>query len=232
MDRSDQWTVYEDGWDVMHQPLPDGAVVIGILGEMTRLRYFQQTAGLRPDLRTVAADREIDRLAAVDQHIAEGRVVYLTRPLPGVEAHYSLAAEGPLIRVRPEPLAAPPDTATAIGQVVGEGITLLAYQAERLARRDGDRLRVTLYWQPAGVMTKPLKVSARLLGRAGKMVAQRDSIPVHNAYPTTAWRAGEVVQDVYDLPLPEPSHVIDRVLIILYDPIDLHEIDRVEWSPD
>ncbi len=231
-DRSDRWEVYDDGWDAMHQPLPDGAVVIGILGEVTRLRYFQQTAGVRPDLRTVAADREPDRLAAVGRQIAEGRVVYLTRPLPGVEERYSLAAEGPLIRVRSEPLAAPPDTATPIGRAVAEGISLLAYRQERLDRHDGDRLRLTLYWQPAGAVTASLKVSARLLDGAGKMVAQRDSIPVHNAYPTTAWRAGEVIPDVYDLPLPAQPRAFDRVSVILYDPIDLHEIGRIEWSPD
>ena len=232
VDRSGQWTVYEDGLDAMRQPLPEGAVIVGILGEMTRLRYFQQTAGLRPDLRTVAADREPDRLTAVAENLAAGHAVYLTRPLPGIESRYALAAAGPLIRVLPTPLGEPPADALRIDRPIRDNIILLAYQRERLTRRDGNRLRLTLYWKPVGHLPTSLKVSARLLDAAGKMVAQQDSLPVHNAYPTTAWRAGEVIRDVHDLLLPEGPGVAARVLVIAYDPSDLHEMGRLEWSFD
>ncbi|NOZ06540.1 MAG: DUF2723 domain-containing protein [Chloroflexi bacterium] len=232
VDRSNQWAVYEDGLDALHQPLPDGAVVIGILGEMTRLRYFQQTAGLRPDLRTVAADREADRLAAVRENMAAGRTVYLTRPLPGVESRYALAVEGPLIRVLPAPLSGLPASVHRIDQPVSDDIALLAYQREPLARRDGNRLRLTLYWQPAERLPTSLKVSARLLDATGEKIAQQDGIPVHNAYPTTAWRAGEIVRDGYDLPLPDGPGKATDVLVIVYDPSDLHEIGRLEWPLD
>ncbi len=232
VDRSGQWAVYEDGLDAMRQPLPEGSVVVGILGEMTRLRYFQQTAGLRPDLRTVAADREADRLAAVRENLAAGRPVYLTRPLPGVEVRYALAAAGPLIRVLPAPLVEPPANALRLDRPITGDLVLLAYQREHLTRRDGNRLRLALYWKPVGRLPTSLKVSARLLDAAGEMIAQQDSLPVHNAYPTTAWRAGEVVRDVYDLPLPEGSGGGIRVLVIVYNPSDLHEIGRLAWPLD
>jgi len=232
VDRSAQWTVYEDGLDAMRQPLPEGAVIVGILGEMTRLRYFQQTAGLRPDLRPVAADREPDRRTAVAENLATGRAVYLTRPLPGIEARYALAATGPLIRVLPAPLGEPPADALRFDRPITDDLVLLAYQRERLTRRDGNRLRLTLYWQPAKPLPTSLKVSARLLDAAGKMIAQQDSLPVHNAYPTTAWRAGEIIRDGYDLPLPAEAGEATRVLVIVYDPSDLHEIGRLEWVLD
>lgn len=50
-------------------------------------------------------------------------------------------------------------------------------------------------------------------------MAQADAVPVHFAYPTTAWRPGEFIADVYDLVLPTGLPPGDYVpLIILYDP--------------
>jgi hypothetical protein len=227
--RSGQWAVYDDGREIITQPLPHGAVIIGILGEMTRLRYFQQVEGLRPDLRTVAADREADRRATVRAHLAAGENVYLTRPLPGIEKEFSLAAEGPLIRVPKTVLTGPPDNAVRIGRPISVDILLLAYHTEWQSRHDGKRLRLTLYWKTTAQITASLKVSARLLDDAGKMIAQRDGIPVHNAYPTTAWRIGEVIPDVYELPLPAKQVTPRRALVIIYDPTDLHEVGRLEW---
>jgi len=228
-DRSGQWTVYDDGREIMTQPLPPGAVIIGILGEMTRLRYFQQVEGLRPDLRTVAADREAERRLAVRAHLTAGEDVFLTRPLPGIEQEYSLAADGLLIRVLDTPLTQPPDEAKRVERPITSDILLLAYHTERLTRHDGQRLRLTLYWQPTAPLPASLKVSARLLDNAGKMIAQRDGIPVHNAYPTTAWRTGEVIPDVYELPLPAKHPVPRRALVIVYNPADLREVGRLEW---
>jgi hypothetical protein len=59
------WQVHDHGLDLLQQPLPKNAAIVGILGEMTLLRYFQQTEIRRPDIETVAADVEADRLDAV-----------------------------------------------------------------------------------------------------------------------------------------------------------------------
>ena len=66
---------------------------------MTLLRYFQQTEGIRPDVRTIAADREDERLAAIAEGVAAAHPTYTTRPVTGLAEQFSLSAEGPLIRV-------------------------------------------------------------------------------------------------------------------------------------
>src|SRR5262249_11399699 len=64
-DRSPDDSVRRYAADILAQPLEPGAAVVGLLGEMTLIRFYQQTEGRRPDLETVAADAEPARLAAV-----------------------------------------------------------------------------------------------------------------------------------------------------------------------
>ena len=82
----------------VRQPLPQGATVIGVLGEVTLLRYIQETVGLRTDVETVAADAEEARLQAVETAMADGSA-FITRPLPGLAERYSLGAVTGLIDV-------------------------------------------------------------------------------------------------------------------------------------
>jgi hypothetical protein len=69
-----------------------------------------------------------------------------------------------------------------------------------------------------------------LLNSAGEPVAVQDAVPVHFAYPTTAWRPGEIVSDVYDLALPtDISPGQYTPLLIWYDPAqNAAEVGRVE----
>jgi len=220
LDRSADWTVHDQGLDITRQPLEPGAAIVGIQGEVTLIRYFQATEGLRPDLLPVAADQEANRLVTVARLLDEGRTVYLTRELAGAPARWSLSAVGPLIRVNPEPVLEPPDMPFLAGSSIIPETALYGYAVSRPPAHDSPPpLRLTLVWQVAVPLTRELKVSARLLSADGQPVAQADAVPVHFAYPTTAWRRGEFIADVYDLPLPitlEPGEYTP--LIILYDP--------------
>ncbi len=98
-------------------------------------------------------------------------------------------------------------------------ITLHGYALSRPPAHTTPPLRLTLTWQATAPLARSLKVSARLLDAAGQPVAQADAVPVHFAYPTTAWRPGEFIADVYDLALPAglpPGQYTP--LLILYDP--------------
>ena len=227
------WQIHDYGLDMLQQPLPtDNSAVVGILGEVTLLRYFQQTENRRPDVETVAADLETERVAAVDKLLAEGKSVYLTRELLGAPARWSLNAVGPLIRVDPAPITAPPEFSFAHSQAVVPGISLLGYNLSRPSHTGSGLapLRLNLFWQANTPLTAYLKVSARLLNPAGEPIAVVDTVPVHFAYPTTAWRPAEIVSDVYDLVLPvdtRPGQYIP--LIIWYDPtLNAAEVGRIE----
>jgi hypothetical protein len=229
-DRSRDWAVYDYGLDVMRQPVEPNAAIIGILGEVTLMRYFQATEGLRPDLHLIPADREVERLAAVARLLDEGQVVYLTRELSGAPARWSLSAVGPLIRVSPEPVLTAPDTPVPFFSSISPEIALSGYTVSRPQTQQGQPpVRLTLVWETIAPVDRGLKVSARLMTADGQIAAQADAVPVHFAYPTDAWRPGEYITDVYDLNLPatiQPGEYTP--LLILYDPTqEAAEVGRV-----
>ncbi len=226
IDLSQRWAVHDYGEDMLSQ-IPQGATVIGILGEMTLLRYFQRTEGLRPDVITIAADREEERLAAVDEALKGGGGVYLTRPLPGAAERYPLSALGPLIEVQGPSVAPCPSRPLAIDLI--EGLRLLGYDVALMAPHWQTVVRLTLYWEVLAPLGADYKISTRLYDEEGHLVGQADAVPVHNAYPTAAWRPGETLADVYDLPvLPGTPPGRHHLLVILYEPETGAEVARVE----
>ena len=219
VDLSRRWEVHDYGVDMLSQPLEDDAVVVGLLGEKTLLNYFQKTKGLRPDLATISADAEDERLSVVRAQMENGHTVYLTRPLNGVEELYHLSSLGPLIRVseRPAPLVNEPSHALAVP--FGEAILLSGYDAELRDTLNGPQLRVTLYWESQQEIEEDYKVSLRLLNDEGHLGATHDAFPVRDAYRTHAWREGEAIVDTHDLPilsgLPPDNYTLQ---VTLYDP--------------
>ncbi|MGC8839454.1 MAG: hypothetical protein ACP5UM_13690, partial [Anaerolineae bacterium] len=232
-DRSRDWQVYDYGIDVLTQPLEEGATLIGILGETTLVRYFQETIGLRTDLRLVAADDEHARLAALREAVARGEAVYLTRELPCRDpatlcapAEFQMTAVGPLVRVWPRGGARVPAPEVPLEVDMGPEVALEGYGLLLRGTHGGPILRVTLHWVARARPEKDYKVSARLLNPGGEPVAAVDDVPVHRAYPTPFWRAGERVVDVYDLPAPGDVGAEWQVLVILYDAGTLQEAGR------
>ena len=234
LDRSSDWAVHDYGLDVMQQPLEPGAAIVGIQGEITLFRYFQATQGLRPDLTLMAADREPQRWAVVEDLLARGRAVYLTRDLPGAAQAWALDAAGPLIRVRSQTADAAPQVDIPVDALVAPGMRLHAYEISRPpGHAQPARLRLTLVWQADGRPGGDWKMSARLLAADDRVVAQADAAPVHFAYPTSAWRPGEFVTDVYDFSLPPelPPGMVTPVLIV-YDPAQgAAELGRISLAP-
>ncbi|NIO72110.1 MAG: hypothetical protein GTN71_24565, partial [Anaerolineae bacterium] len=229
LDLSQRWAVHDYGVDMLSQPLEDNAVVIGILGEMTLLRYFQRTEGLRPEVVTIVADRDEERLAALESALGAGQAVYITRPIHGLPERYSLSALGPLIRVRASPTTAIPTPQHPLAIDLTDSLRLLGYDAAVMSPHQQTTVRLTLHWQVLAPVGADYKVSARLLDGEGNQIAQIDDVPVHNTYPTSRWKAGETITDVYDLAVPPdtPSGQY-RLLVILYEPDTLAEVGRAE----
>jgi hypothetical protein len=226
-DLSTKWDVHDYGLDILSQPLEENATVIGIQGEMTLLRYFQETQGIRTDIQTIAADKEGARLTAVENALKQNRVVYLTRPLKGVADKYSLASFAPLIRVQSQPVTNVPTIAYPLDDDFGASVKLLGYDldAARLNpipnlwhAENGRYLRVTLYWQPTEKIETDATVSVKVLRKDQRVIGQIDHRPVLDAYPTAAWRAGEVIIDTYDVPIflgaPPGEYTVN---VTLYD---------------
>ena len=94
----------------------------------------------------------------------------------------------------------------------GGEIRLLAFQVQPQATRREARL--TLYWQAAVPLTREYTVFVHSLAADGRLLGQADGPPVANHYSTTAWQAGEIVQDSRLVPPGE------RYRIGLYLPAD------------
>ncbi len=238
LDLSQRWIVHDYGEYLLQEPLPPDSTIVGILGEMTLLRYFQDTAGLRPDLETIAADDETLRRESVDAALADGRAVFITRPLSGLADAYALDAVTGLIDVSGhletlirvgQPSGEVPELPRPANQELIPGLHLLGYGVRQHGGHWQEWARLRLWWQAPQGLAEPFKVSARLVDLDGQVVAVTDAEPVSGAYPTTAWRPGEVVADAYEIPLPAGLAPGDYVpLVIVYDPATGAEWGRVE----
>ncbi|MEP7199039.1 MAG: DUF2723 domain-containing protein, partial [Chloroflexota bacterium] len=220
-DLSGKTDVRDYGRDLLAQPLPADATLVGILGEMTLVRYLQATEGLQPSLTTIAADRDAERLAAIEHTMQSGHAVFTTRPLDELAAKFSLGAVGPLVRVWPTP---PPSDLP----LDAPRVDAIQYRVDGVTLPRPRVVRVLVAWAPTTPITSDLKISARLLD-GDTLLAQYDDWPVHSAYHTNYWRVGEVVHDVYDVRVPtDTPPQTARVLLIVYRAESGAEIGRIE----
>lgn len=215
-----------NGADILAQPLPDNATVVGLLGEIAYLQYLQEARGLSPTVATAGGDSEEARWTAIERTLAAGRRPFLTRPLTSIESRGAVAALGPLLELRPTPMTEVPSGLTAVDVPMGEGITLRGWLLSPIAT-SGD-MRLTLAWHAAGPTSEPLAVSVRVLDAAGDEVDSRDRPPLRGAYPTTAWHPDEIVQDTHEI---APAPTGESYLVILYRTSDGHEVGRAMLGP-
>ena len=95
----------------------------------------------------------------------------------------------------------------------------LAPASDPWRARPGEELRLRLVWQALAEMDRSYAISVQLLDRAGRLVAQHDSMPALGAAQTAGWLPGQVVEDEHPLRLPEqlaPERY--TVLVLAYDP--------------
>jgi hypothetical protein len=113
-------------------------------------------------------------------------------PSPPAVATIKLAPAQPV-------LAAPQQRLRA---TFGDNIALIGYDLVQ----EGERWRLTLYWQAEARMTEDYTRFAHLLGPDGQLLGQADGQPQNGYYPTSIWSAGETVIDTLWLePGVEPA---------------------------
>ena len=117
-----------------------------------------------------------------------------------------------------EPEFAVPDDRQFITATFSDaGDPLIALPGYRLVR-EGDALRLTLYWQAAVDAPGEFTRFVHLLDGAGAIVAQSDGAPAGDSLPTGQWVAGEVVADAvtFDLSGRPPGNY--RLAVGFYAP--------------
>ena len=83
---------------------------------------------------------------------------------------------------------------------LGQHIEMVDYHAPVTATA-GQPITVSVVWRANAGQLGDLTTFVHLFSPDGKFVAQVDSPPLQGHYPTSVWGAGEVVPDVYTLPL-------------------------------
>ena len=104
------------------------------------------------------------------------------------------------IRVEPWPLETEAPPAPYVVEAdFGPSIRLHSYYMG--VPTDG-LLNLTFYWQALAAPQASYTVFIHLVDESGTIVSQVDSVPAGGARPTTGWRAGEVITDSHNLPIP------------------------------
>jgi hypothetical protein len=118
---------------------------------------------------------------------------------------------------------------------LGGKIALLGYSLSEEHAQPGDRVALSLFWEPLGSIDADYSVFTHLLGPQG-MITQADGQPGGGAYPTSHWTEAQVVEDRYEWVVPEdtpPGEYSIEVGMYLLDtgqrlPVYSQEGERVE----
>mgnify|MGYP005846913789 CR=1 FL=1 len=94
---------------------------------------------------------------------------------------------------------------------------LLGYDLSTKSVRRGETLRIVLYWRAIGKMAEDYTVFVHVLNPPGgdpedRVLAQEDAQPYDGLYPTSRWRVGEVLKEVYELSIPLDAAAGNREL--------------------
>ena len=218
-DRPDD-SAFEAGQAILADDPPPGAAVLGVTGEALSLRYLADIWRARPDVSAVSSDQARQILAGASRPLFVTRdAVLILREEVSAVAPLSSAGEQ-LIAVLPAPQTELPASATAAAQMLGDGLSLAGYELQPAG--DGDGLLVRLYWRAQGAIAHDWSVSVRPVAGdsaidlpSGGILQVDAANPVHGAYPTSRWSAGEMVADDYLLVLPDGVQA-DGVEVVVY----------------
>jgi hypothetical protein len=205
LDRSGDDGLAQWGRSVLALPLEPGAAILADSEKIAPLYYLQKVEGLRPDLHIMVLPYEAAYRAELDWRLAAGQTVYLARFLPGLEGIYYLRSQGPLVEVSSRPLSQLPPAAERSSLAFG-AIRLAGLQVEPETAFGPAAMAVTFYWQrdPGETVAEAQYVYVRWMGEAFTAPAggAAGHYPANNTYPTTAWKADEIVTDFHLLPWP------------------------------
>ena len=80
-------------------------------------------------------------------------------------------------------------------------LELRGYALDAHSIKQGDSLRVTLFWQARAPMTESYRVFVHLVGADNRIAGGADVIPGRGAFPTVYWKPGDALRDVVQIPV-------------------------------
>jgi 4-amino-4-deoxy-L-arabinose transferase-like glycosyltransferase len=115
-----------------------------------------------------------------------------------------------------------------------EDVSVLGYDLSPATITAGAKGWLTLYWRAARDGPRDYVVGVRLLGPGGEESAYWLGRPVYSGYPTSEWVAGQVVQDPWELAVPEDvppgKYELELVLFDSTNGEPLARMSLASWS--
>jgi hypothetical protein len=111
-----------------------------------------------------------------------------------------------------------------LGVSLGERVVLWGYELSE----EGDGVRLVLYWGSRGEFDQDYTVFVHLTENE-QIVYQVDRQPLGGFYPTSMWREGQVVRDVYHLSAPPAGA---EIRVGMYDPRTMQRLPRADVDAD
>lgn len=113
----------------------------------------------------------------------------------------------------------------SLGYRLGEHITLDRVRIESSQVPSGEPLTVAPVWRADGQIDRSFKVFCHVLSPEGELVAQQDGLPLSGLRPTQTWRAGEAIEDSYEIAVgvDVPSGAYE-LSIGMYDPNTMNRV--------
>ena len=106
-----------------------------------------------------------------------------------------MAQDGHLSARPVEPVFTLPEGMTPFQVVFGESGRDYIRLRDTNIEQTGDELAVTFYWESLGDIPADYTRFVHLIDASGAVVAQADSHPAGNSYPTGQWAGGEIITD-------------------------------------
>jgi hypothetical protein len=101
----------------------------------------------------------------------------------------------------PEPSTDQPETELNL-EFADEPLSLTGFTLADQIVAPGQQLALTLFWQAEGPASRPFTVFNHVVDEDGSLAAQSDGWSGGGQWPPTCWRAGEVIVDRFDVPIP------------------------------
>jgi hypothetical protein len=237
LNRADDWTRHDQARLMAAVDFPPGSRILGIEGEMTAIRYMQVAEGRARHAQPIAADDPARRLALLEETVAAGVPVYLTREVAGIDARYSFSGEGALVRVWPRGQATvEPLPATQVHSLLDGALSITGYTARRTTVTTQPTVELLLDWRVHSPIDRVLKLSLRAHHPDGSPLLDDHGVPVvADLFPlrqvalTPTWPSDELIRDVHHLALPPAAATLPlSLLVIIYDGETAQEVGRIE----
>ena len=122
----------------------------------------------------------------------------------------------------------PPTPPVSQEVALQDGIGLQGYALPAQPVQPGESLELILYWGASAQPQQDYTVFVHLLHEPGTQpITTADGPPVDGFYPTSYWRAGDIVEDLHRLHLPADLATGDyQIGVGLYDPVSGRRLTR------